>query len=363
MGKWQGAVEGVEVTLEFWHAKRVFLTGHTGFKGGWLALWLKHLGAHVTGVALPPNTTPNLFGIAHVPDGMASHYADIRDAVSLSSIVRAAQPEIVLHLAAQPLVRASYRAPLETFASNVMGTAHLLDALRGLDSVRVAVMVTTDKVYRNQEWPYPYREDDALGGHDPYSASKAASEIVIASYRDAFLAEQGVAVASARAGNVIGGGDWSEDRLIPDAVRAWQSSQPLEIRRPQAIRPWQHVLEPLAGYLTLAEKLWAQPGLAGAYNLGPQTNEAATVREVVELARNAYGRGGVNYGDGTLGPHEAGWLSLEIAKARMALGITPKWALTETVNRTMAWYRAQQEGGDARSLCEAEIAAYAAALA
>jgi CDP-glucose 4,6-dehydratase len=291
---------------------------------------------------------------------MESQYADIREAVSLSTIVRAARPQIVLHLAAQPLVRASYLTPLETFASNVMGTAHLLDALRGLDSVRVAVMVTTDKVYRNQEWLYPYREDDLLGGHDPYSASKAASEIVIASYRDAFLAAQGVAVASARAGNVIGGGDWSDDRLIPDAVRSWQSGKTLEIRRPRAIRPWQHVLEPLAGYLTLAQKLWAQPELAGAYNFGPQTSEAATVREVVELARTAYGSGGIHYGDGTVGPHEAGLLALETAKARMKLGMAPKWTLAESVNRTMAWYRAQREGADARSLCESEIAAYEA---
>ena len=352
---------------DFWRGKRVLLTGHTGFKGGWLALWLQRLGADVTGISLPPATDPNLFtllGYSPQPSTLShqlsSHFCDIRDAVSLSAIVRAAQPEIVLHLAAQPLVRASYRNPLETFASNVMGTAHLLDALRGLDSVRVAVMVTTDKVYRNQEWPFPYREDDALGGHDPYSASKAASEIVISSYRDAFLAAQGIAVASARAGNVIGGGDWSEDRLIPDAVRAWQSGQPLEIRRPQAIRPWQHVLEPLAGYLTLAQKLWEQPELAGAYNFGPQTNQAATVREVVELARTAYDDDEVIYDDGSEGFHEAGWLALEIAKARVALGVTPKWALAETVNRTMAWYRAQHEGADARSLCEAEIAAYEA---
>ncbi|OGT10187.1 MAG: CDP-glucose 4,6-dehydratase [Gallionellales bacterium RIFCSPLOWO2_12_FULL_59_22] len=344
----------------FWCDKRVLLTGHTGFKGGWLALWLQRLGAQVTGVALPPNTTPSLFELARVSDGMASQFSDIRDAVLLSAIVQAARPEIVLHLAAQPLVRASYRAPLETFASNVMGTAHLLDALRGLDSVRVAVMVTTDKVYRNHEWHYPYREEDALGGHDPYSASKAASEIVIASYRDAFLAERGVAVASARAGNVIGGGDWSEDRLIPDAIRAWQSGQPLEIRRPQAIRPWQHVLEPLSGYLTLAQKLWEQAGLAGAYNFGPETSKAVAVREVVQLARAAYGVGEVVYGDAAAGPHEAGWLALEIAKARRVLGVRPRWLVAEAVGRTMNWYRAQQDGADARKLCEAEIAAYEA---
>ena len=347
-------------SADFWRGKNVLLNGHTGFKGGWLGLWLQRLGAYATGVALPPNTAPSLFELARVADGMDSHFCDIRDAAALAAIVKQARPEIVLHLAAQPLVRISYREPLETFASNVMGTAHVLDALRRLDSVRVAIIVTTDKVYRNREWPYPYREEDTLGGHDPYSASKAASEIVIASYRDAFLSEQGVAVASARAGNVIGGGDWLEDRLIPDAVRAWQAARALEIRRPQAIRPWQHVLEPLAGYLTLAQKLWEEPELAGAYNFGPETREAVNVRQVVEMARAAYGGGEVICGAGTDGPHEAGWLALETAKARVALGFAPKWALAESVNRTMAWYRAQHEGADARDLCEAEIAAYEA---
>lgn len=348
----------MHLETDFWRGKRVLVTGHTGFKGGWLVLWLRQLGATVCGIALPPATTPNLFELARVAEGINSHFCDIRDAERLAALVRACRPEVVLHLAAQPLVRASYRAPLLTFSSNIMGTAHVLDALRGLDSVRVAVMVTTDKVYRNLEQPYPYREDDALGGHDPYSASKAASEIVIASYRDAFLQEQGVAVASARAGNVIGGGDWSEDRLIPDAVRAWQGGQPLEIRRPQAIRPWQHVLEPLAGYLALAEKLWHHPELAGAYNFGPHTHEAATVKKVVELARQVYGKGDVRYGDGNSGPHEAGWLALETAKARVALGVQPRWNLAETVTRTMAWYRAQQAGADARELCLAEIEQY-----
>lgn len=345
---------------DFWQGRRVLVTGHTGFKCGWLVLWLQRLGARVTGVALAPNTTPNLFDLARVAAGMDSHFCDVRDAPAVAAIVRAAQPELVFHLAAQPLVRASYREPLTTYASNIMGTAHVLDALRGLDGVRVAVMVTTDKVYKNLGRSYPYREDDALGGHDAYSASKAASEIVIASYRDAFLAEAGVAVASARAGNVMGGGDWSEDRLIPDAVRAWQGGVPLVVRSPHAIRPWQHVLEPLAGYLALAQKLYAQPALAGAYNFGPETHQAATVGEVVKLACSAYKSGVVSYENNSKGPHEAGWLTLEIAKARVALGVTPKWALAETVNRTMAWYRAQHGGADARALCEAEIAAYEA---
>lgn len=346
------------MSTAFWHGKRVLVTGHTGFKGGWLVLWLRQLGAAVCGIALPPTTNPNLFELARVAEGIESYFCDIRDAERLAALVRAFRPEIVLHLAAQPLVRASYRDPLGTFSSNIMGTAHVLDALRGLDSVRVALMVTTDKVYRNLEQPYPYREDDALGGHDPYSASKAASEIVIASYRDAFLQAQDVAVASARAGNVIGGGDWSEDRLIPDAVRAWQADEMLDIRRPQAIRPWQHVLEPLHGYLTLAEKLWHHPELAGAYNFGPHTHEAATVKEVVELARQAYGKGDVRYGDGNSGPHEAGWLALETAKARVGLDVQPQWHLAETVTRTMAWYQAQHAGADARKLCLAEIEQY-----
>lgn len=350
------------MTPRFWQGKRVFLTGHTGFKGSWLSLWLESLGARVKGYALEPPTVPALFSVARVAGGMESQIADVRDLPSLQASMAAFKPDIVIHMAAQPLVRLSYREPVETYATNVMGTAHVLESARSIDSVRVAVMVTTDKVYRNNEWLWPYREDSALGGYDPYSASKAASEIVIASYRDAFLSAQGVAVASARAGNVIGGGDWSEDRLIPDAVRAWQAGQPLDIHRPRAIRPWQHVLEPLAGYLILAQKLWEQPGLADAYNFGPETSETATVREVVELARAAYRTGEVRYEDGSGGPHEAGRLALEVVRARVTLGVSPKWSLAEAVNHTMDWYRAQHEGADARTLCQTEIAAYEALL-
>jgi CDP-glucose 4,6-dehydratase len=312
----------------------------------------------VVGISLPPITTPNLYSLARVEKLCQSHFCDIRDANTLADLVKAAEPEIVFHLAAQPLVHASYREPQATFATNVLGTVHVLDALRELDSVRVAVMVTTDKVYRNNEWPWPYREDDTLGAQDPYSASKAACEIAITSYREAFLSTQGVAVSSARAGNVIGGGDWSEDRLIPDAIRAWQAGQPVEVRRPQAIRPWQHVLEPLAAYLTLAHKLWEQPALAGAYNFGPESSEATTVRELLELARVAFGGGEVRYGNGTEGPHEAGWLALDASKARLTLGVRPHWTLAQAVTQTMAWYWGQQEGKDARTLCDSEIAAY-----
>jgi CDP-glucose 4,6-dehydratase len=289
---------------------------------------------------------------------MESHLCDIRDAEALSAIIGSTEPDIVFHLAAQPLVRTSYLNPLETFSTNIMGTAHVLDALRGLNSPRVAVMITTDKVYRNNEWLWPYREEDILGGRDPYSASKSASEHVIASYRDAFLSDQGIAIGSARAGNVIGGGDWSQDRLIPDAIRAWQAGEQLEIRHPEATRPWQHVLEPLAGYLTLATKLWQQPTLAGPYNFGPETDKSATVREVIEMARNAFMSGKVLYGNGSSGPHEAERLTLETAKATHTLGVKPRWTLSEAVARTMTWYHSQLAGHDARALCESHIAAY-----
>ena len=350
------------VDSHFWRGKRVLLTGHTGFKGGWMTIWLRHLGADVLGVSLPPAGDLNLFDLARVDAGIESHFCDIRDADQLAALVHAGQPEIVFHFAAQALVRASYSDPLGTFASNLMGTTNLLESLRGLDQICVAVMVTTDKVYDNFESPTPYREEDRLGGHDPYSASKAASELVIASYRDAFLREQGVAVASARAGNVIGGGDWSADRLIPDALRAWQTGQVLKVRRPDAIRPWQHVVEPLHGYLRLAEKIWHQPDFSGAYNFGPHTHAVATVRDIVEQARAAYGKGEVRYTHDGGGPHEAGWLTLETAKARAALGVSPKWRLSETVTRTMAWYSNLENGGHARDLCLAEINDYQTAL-
>lgn len=346
----------------FWHSKRVLITGHTGFKGGWLAIWLTRLGAQVTGIALPPQTEANLYASAGIGQLLDSHFCDIRNAADTVAIIQAAQPEIVFHLAAQPLVRASYRDPLATYHTNVMGTAHVLEALRSTSSAKVAVMITTDKVYQPTDGTYPYRETDPLGGHDPYSASKAASEIVIDSYRSAFLQTQGIAVASARAGNVIGGGDWSEERLIPDAIRAWQNETALDIRRPAAIRPWQHVLEPLSGYLCLAEQLWHNPQLAGAYNFGPAPHEAATVREVVQLARTAYGRGEIQWGDGNQGPHEASWLALETALARQTLGHAPVWPLQTAVERTMYWYKAWQGGSKAFNLCISDLDAFTAAM-
>ena len=342
----------------FWSGKRVLITGHSGFKGSWLTIWLHRLAARVTGIGLHPTTAPNLFSLAKVDTLCESHFCDLRDRGAIEPLIQAAQPEIVFHLAAQPLVRASYQDPQETFATNVMGTVHVLDALRRLDCVRVAVMVTTDKVYRNMEQAWPYREDDTLGGHDPYSASKAAAEIVIASYRDAFMAQQGVAVASARAGNVIAGGDWAEDRLIPDAVRAWQHNHSLILRRPRATRPWQHVLEPLAGYLCLAQKLWDHPELAGAYNFGPERDDTVSAHELAEMARDAYGKGRIDCREVNDGPYEAGCLALETAKSRVMLGIKPKLKLIKAVGMTMSWYLAQSDGGNAQALCASDISHY-----
>ena len=343
---------------KFWLGKRVLVTGHTVFKGGWLAIWLHRMGAQVSGLSMAPLTSPNLFELALVDGVCDSYICDMRDQAEVARIVGEIAPDIVFHLAAQSLVRESYKSPIETFSTNVMGTAHLLEAIRDIDSVRAAIMITTDKVYKNNEWLWPYREGDALGGHDPYSASKAASEILISSYRSAFLAENGKAVSSARAGNVIGGGDWSADRLIPDAVRAWQNGNELDIRRPEAIRPWQHVLEPLAGYLKLAEASWNDPQLAGAYNFGPDTSGSASVRNVIELARATYGSGAVAFGDGNDGPHEAGLLTLEVTKSRTVLNVQSRWSLAESIKRTMQWYLAQGNGADARMLCELDITAY-----
>ncbi|MDE2429071.1 MAG: CDP-glucose 4,6-dehydratase [Burkholderiales bacterium] len=340
----------------FWRGRRVLLTGHTGFKGAWLAFCLNKMGAQVTGLALPPETSPHLFGALKVETLVQSRFGDIRDLAVVKGAVHACQPEIVLHLAAQALVRASYRDPVATLASNVMGTAHVLDALRGVPGVRVALMVTTDKVYKNLERLTPYPETAELGGVDPYSASKAAAELVISSYRASFLAAQGVTVAVARAGNVIGGGDWSEDRLLPDAVRAWQSGAKLQIRRPDAMRPWQHVLEPLFAYLYLAQQAYHFPGLGEAWNFGP--DDAASVRDVVEMARQAYGRGDVAYAAQISGPHEAGLLALDASKARSELGIRPRWNLQRSVARTMQWYRDFEAGQLATDLCERDLQAY-----
>jgi CDP-glucose 4,6-dehydratase len=344
----------------FWRGKRVLLTGHTGFKGAWLALWLHRLGARVTGVSLAPATRPNLFTLAGVEQLLDHHVLDIRDAPALGVVVRRARPEVVLHLAAQALVRASYDDPALTFSTNVMGTVQLLEALRQSTGTRVVLVATTDKVYRNREAGQAFVESDELGGHDPYSASKAATEIVLASYRDAFLAPAGTAVASVRAGNVIGGGDWAADRLLPDAMRAWGSGQTLAVRRPHAVRPWQHVLEPLHAYLGLAECLWQQPDLASAYNSGPDPEQCSSVRDVLQLAQAAYGAGEIQYAQDLQGVHEAGVLLLDSSRIRAVLGPQAGWSLAQTVFRSVAWYRAQLGGVPAQQLCGDDIAAFEA---
>ncbi|NKN34910.1 CDP-glucose 4,6-dehydratase [Agrobacterium sp. a22-2] len=346
---------------QFWNGKRVLLTGHTGFKGSWLGLWLADMGAEVSGLSLEPDTDPSLFRLLN--GGQDVEPCDIRDRTAVSARVLASRPEIVLHLAAQPLVRAGYRDPLATYETNVQGTANLLDALRIAPDLRAVVVVTTDKVYENPETGRPFVETDPLGGHDPYSASKAAAEIVTASYRSSFFAARRVGLATARAGNVIGGGDWAEDRLIPDAVRAWGSGQVLDVRRPGAVRPWQHVLEPLNGYLMMAERLWTEPDFASSLNFGPDSHSAATVGDVLQRARSTFGQGDVLLGDGSAGPHEAGYLMLDSARATATLGYRPCWSLDETVKRTMAWYRAQASGVPARQLCLGDIADYRQGLA
>lgn len=343
----------------FWRGKRVLLTGHTGFKGSWLNLWLQEMGAEVSGLSLSPPTEPSLYRLINGTRSPASEgIVDIRDRVAVAARVMVTRPEIVFHLAAQPLVRAGYRDPLMTWETNVQGTANLLDALRIAPDVRVVVVITTDKVYENPETGIAFRESDPLGGHDPYSASKAAAEILTASYRQSYFEARRIALATARAGNVIGGGDWAEDRLVPDAMRAWNAGTPLEVRRPDAVRPWQHVLEPLNGYMALAERLWSEPKLADAVNFGPDHTAAASVRHLLSLARDAYGEGETRFADTEQGPHEAGYLMLDSGLAAERLGYRPCWTLEETVTRTMDWYRRLKRGMAARSLCLNDIDAF-----
>lgn len=341
----------------FWKDKRILVTGHTGFKGSWLTLMLSQLGAHVMGASLQPGTEPNLFDLANIQSLCDSAICDIRELDTLKEMARRADPEIVFHLAAQPLVRASYAEPVQTFTTNVMGTVNVLSALTAAPNFRVGVFITTDKVYENREWLWPYREEDRLGGHDPYSASKAASELAVASFRKSFFEQKGVAIATARAGNVIGGGDWSTDRLLPDAIRAWQAGNVLNLRNPSSIRPWQHVIEPLAGYLVLVEALSAKPTLAGSWNFGPAPNEAISVGKVIELARDAWGDARVTY-DTDLGPHESSRLALDTSKATEILGLMPRWDVNEAVRRTVHWHRNLNDGQNARDLCCADLRAW-----
>lgn len=360
MGIREPPLEALAMTLRsgFWKNRRVLLTGHTGFKGVWLGLWLSRLGAQVTGIALPPDNEPNLFRLIALNEYLQSHFCDIRDLSTLTALVAESDPEIVFHLAAQPLVLKSYRDPILTFNTNIMGTANLLEALRSAPRLQAVVVVTTDKVYENLETLHAYHETDALGGHDPYSASKAACEVVTTSYRKSFYAERNVAISTARAGNVIGGGDWSDDRLIPDAVRKWEAGETLHLRHPEAIRPWQHVLEPLSGYLALAEKTCHTPSLAGAYNFGPGIEDSASVCTVIDAAQLAYGAGAIRFGSEEHTPHEADILRLDNSKASKVLGVTPRWGLSEAISRTMHWYREWHRGANPLQLCEHDIVAF-----
>lgn len=353
---------------EFWAGRRVFLTGHTGFKGSWLALWLQSMGAHVTGFSLAPPTEPNLFDIARVAEGLRHHTGDIRDLTALRSAVAECKPEVVFHMAAQPLVRYSYDEPVQTYATNVMGTVHLLEAVRCVGGVQAVVNITTDKCYENREWIWGYRENEPMGGYDPYSNSKACAELVSAAYRSSFFnpadhARHGVALATARAGNVIGGGDWAKDRLIPDILAGFEAGKVVRIRNPHAVRPWQHVLEPLHGYLTLAERLSCDGAqFASAWNFGPHVDDARPVHWIVERMADMWGQGACWEVDSGVHPHEADFLRLDITKAVTQLGWQPVLGLDAALAKIVAWSRARMRGDDMRRVTLAQIEAYQSSL-
>lgn len=340
------------------------MTGHTGFKGSWMSLWLQSLGAELTGYALKPPTNPSLFEEARVADGMHSIEGDIRDLSHLKQAMQDAKPEIVIHMAAQSLVRFSYQNPVETYATNVMGTVHMLEAVRATPSVRAVVNITTDKCYENHEWVWGYREIDPMGGYDPYSNSKGCAELVSAAYRSSFFnpsdyLKHGVALATVRAGNVIGGGDWAQDRLIPDIVAAFEQGKPVHIRNPHSIRPWQHVLEPLRGYLMLAEKLVEDgPAYAEAWNFGPNDEDAKPVGWIVEQMAARWGNGAHWEVDAGEHPHEAGYLKLDISKARSRLHWSPILRLEEALSLIVDWAQQRKTGADARGLTQGQIKSY-----
>ncbi len=365
MGQRQSALEKVGLTMtgvnpHFWAGKRVLITGHTGFKGSWLCLWLQSMGAKVHGLALAPSTTPSLFHEADVAAGMqSSTLGDIRDLSTVLATMQACQPEVVIHMAAQALVRYSYQAPVETYASNVMGTVHVLESARQTGGVRAVVNVTSDKCYENRELDRGYREDEPMGGFDPYSSSKGCAELVSTAYRRSFLKDAGIALATARAGNVIGGGDWATDRLIPDVLRALSRHEVVLIRHPQAIRPWQHVLEPLAGYLLLAQRLHAQGQTdAEGWNFGPADEDARPVQWVVERLCEAWGPDAAWTPQLGAHPHEAQCLKLDISKALHRLNWAPQWPLVEALRLITDWHRSWIAGVPARDLCMRQIALY-----
>ena len=346
--------------MGFWKDKKVLVTGHTGFKGAWLSELLIGRGAVVSGLALPPEGEDNLFDRLELENRMSSTYVDIRNAGDLEQVISASDPDIVLHLAAQALVRRSYQDPVGNWATNVMGTVHLLNTLHRMNRPVTAIIVTTDKVYENNEWAYSYRETDPLGGYDPYSASKAATELVSASWRRSFGSDR-LRIATARAGNVIGGGDWAEDRLVPDIIRALMADQSIKIRNPFSIRPWQHVLDPLEGYLTLAEQVYrsADPRFQSGYNFGPEPADVFSVRELVDTILKHWPGEWIDVSDPNA-VHEAVRLSLSIDKARNELGWAPVWRLADAIRMTIDWYRHIAEGADPIQLTRAQIAEFEA---
>ena len=364
MGQRQGALEDMVAGAGFWRGKRVLVTGHSGFKGSWLSLWLQSLGAETIGYSLPPPTQPSLFEVARVAEGMDSITGDIRDLEHLCSIVAKYRPQVVIHMAAQALVRSSYSDPVETYSTNVMGTVNLLEAVRRAGGVKAVVSVSSDKCYENKEWLWGYRENEPMGGYDPYSSSKGCAELVTAAYRSSYFnasryAEHGVALASARAGNVIGGGDWAEDRLIPDVLRAIGRNEPVVIRNPHAVRPWQHVLEPLSGYLTLAEKLYTEgPAYAEGWNFGPVDEDAKPVQWIVEQLTAQWGEGASWQLDGNPQPHEAHYLKLDCSKARAKLGWHPRWNLPTTLKSIIHWHKQMLLGDNLKMVSLQQIADY-----
>ncbi len=361
MGRGQRAVEEMVVDKDFWRGRRVLLTGHTGFKGSWLSLWLQQLGAHLVGYALPPPTTPNLFSSVDIADGMRSITGDVRDLARLRSAFDEHKPEIVIHMAAQSLVRRSYAEPVETYATNVMGTVNVLENCRHCDSVKAVINVTSDKCYENQGWQRGYSENDPMGGYDPYSSSKGCAELVTAAYRRSYFAGDSgglIGLASARAGNVIGGGDWAEDRLIPDMMRAAIAGCTVRLRNPNAIRPWQHVLEPLSGYLMLIERLYRDgPLYAEGWNFGPAEDDAKPVEWIVREMASLWTE--INWEmDDASHPHEAHYLKLDCSKARARLRWTPRLPLAEALSWTVQWYKAYVGNADMRRLTEEQIEIY-----
>jgi CDP-glucose 4,6-dehydratase len=358
-------MEGLVMFAGTYSGTSVLVTGHTGFKGSWLCQWLLQLGARVTGLALAPDTTPHLFGALGLESRLDHHLADVRDSAAVLRIMQLAKPTIVFHLAAQALVRRSYAEPKATFDVNVGGTVNLLEAVRATPSVRSCVVVTTDKVYENREWEWGYREDDVLGGHDPYSASKAAAEIAASSWRRSFFADGRVRLATARAGNVIGGGDWSSDRLVPDFISSLLAGRSLNLRNPHATRPWQHVLDPLSGYLHLGAQLALEGGgaFAKAWNFGPEERSVISTEELVRLLVEAWGAGTISISAATGQPHEAGLLKLDVSRAASLLGWRGSWDVAAAIAETTAWYKAHRDGSDCRTLSDQQIARFSRSAA